>query len=162
VVVAAAVVAGSVLAIRAVSIPPHAGPAASRTPTSRSALEDAVFGRLDEVAGSGIPVRQKSALTWTDRAPGADGGAIDLSGKDLYIAAACDGGGAIAISETGRSPVDLRCDSRSVVGPIDLTARATDGGQTAGLTVDVTAGHPRYVAKAMAFPAVPSIPTPSG
>jgi cytochrome c1 len=158
-VVAAAVVTGSVVAIRAVSIPPTT---ASPATAPRSALEDAVYARLAEVATGDIPLRQKSAMTWTDQLPHGDGdGGIDLTGKDLYIAAACDGGGAIAIRESGRSPVGLRCDGRAAVGPIDLSADSTGRLRSAEMTVDVTAGHPRYVAKAMAFATAPAIPSQS-
>lgn len=147
-VVAVVVATGTVVAIRTTSTAGPA-PATGATYSSRHALEDAVFARLGEVATGDIPVRQKSALTYTDDAP-VDGDGIDTTGKDLFIAAACDGGGSIAIRETGRPDTTLNCDTRAAIGPIDLTA-ALPKTQTAGMNVVVTSGHPRYVATAMAF-----------
>lgn len=148
-VVAVVVAIGAFVAIRATPTT-SSDPATRATYSSRHALEDAVFAKLDEVATGDIPVRQKSALTYTDDAP-VDGSEIDLSGKDLFIAAACDGGGSIAIRETGRPDTALDCDTRAAIGPIDLSAALPENHQSAGLDVVVTAGNPRYVATAMAF-----------
>jgi hypothetical protein len=148
-VVAIVVATGTAVAIRATSTASPT-PATGATYSSRHALEDAVFAKLSEVATGDIPVRQKSALTYTDNAP-VDDSEIDLTGKDLFIAAACDGGGSIAIQATGRPDTTLNCDTRAAIGPINLTAALPKNQQAAGLTVVVTSGHPRYIATAMAF-----------
>jgi hypothetical protein len=153
--VAILVATGTVVTIRAASTA-GPSPATAATFSSRHALEDAVFAKLGEVATGDIPVREKSALTYTDNAP-IDGEGIDTTGKDLFIAAACDGGGSIAIQETGRPDTTLNCDSRAAIGPIDLTTALPKNQQTANLNVVVTSGHPRYNATAMAFaPKTPS------
>lgn len=152
-VVAAAVVAGTVVVIRSTS-DQHAAPATSATARAVD-LEDAVFAKLGTVAAGDLPVRQKSALTWTDRARGASGGGIDTTGKHLFIAAACDGGGSIAIEMTGRPDAVLDCTSPGTLGPIDLTAGRDEHHSTASLDVVTRSGHPRFVAKSMAFPTAP-------
>ncbi|RIX31092.1 hypothetical protein [Amnibacterium setariae] len=154
--VAAAVVTGTILAIRAVPQSTGAGPAPSVATDTR--LEDAVFSTLDTVADGVVPVRQKSALTWTEQSPGASGGAIDTSGRDLFIAAACEGGGSIAIRVSDRPDLTLDCDTLSTLGPIDLTALLSNQKQAADLQVVATSGHPKYVAKSMAF----ATPAPTG
>lgn len=147
--VAAAVVTGTILAIRAVPQTTGTGPAASRN--TEKSLEDAVFSRLDTVADGDVPVRQKSALTWTEKSPGASGGAIDTSGRSLFIAAACEGGGSIAIRVSDQPDLTLACSTRSTLGPINLTALVGTRKQAADLQVVSTSGHPRYVVKSMAF-----------
>lgn len=148
--VGVAVVAVAVIAIRLPGAS-HSSPAAT-SGSARHALEDAVFAKLDQVNTGDIPVQQKSATTWSDSLTGADGGALDLSNRTLYIAAACDGGGTIAIRLTGHGDQSLNCSTPSTLGPIDLTAEIPATHDTAGLDVVVTSGHPRYIAKAMAFP----------
>lgn len=148
--VGAAVVA---VAVAAITVPRHShdGPATAPA-TSRQALETMVFDRLDRVATGDVPVRQKSAITWSDASAGPDGGAIDLTGRTLYIAAACAGGGSIAIHVSGHPDRTLHCGRASAIGPIDLTAETSSGGGTAELDVTVTGGDPHYIAKEMAFP----------
>lgn len=151
--VAAAVVAGTIVVLRSTS-DQRSAPATSATASTLD-LEDAVFAKLSTVATGDIPVRRKSALTWTDEAAGASGGGIDTTGKDLFIAAACEGGGSIAIRMTGRPDAALDCTSVATIGPIDLTAGLDENRPTASLDVVITSGHPRFVAKSMAFPTAP-------
>ncbi|GAA4755102.1 hypothetical protein GCM10025783_30310 [Amnibacterium soli] len=147
--VAAAVVTTTILAIRAVPQPTGTGPAGSlNTGTS---LEDAVFSRLATVADGVVPVRQKSALTWTEKSPSASGGAIRTSGRNLFIAAACEGGGSIAIRVSDQPDLTLDCSSPSTLGPINLTALLDAQKQAADLRIVTTSGHPKYVVKSMAF-----------
>jgi len=163
VVVALAVVVAAVVAIRLVpSSPTSPAGVTSPSQTVTEVLTEAVFTRLDEVATGDVPVREKSAITWTDARPGSSGGGIDNSGKSLFVAAACEGGGSIAIRISGRADTDLGCDGRSTIGPIDVTA-LVGARETASLEVVTTTGSPRYVAKAMAFavatPPVSPVPT---
>jgi hypothetical protein len=146
--VAAAVVTGTIIAIRAVPQTTRTGPAASAN--TERALEDAVFSRLDTVADGVVPVRQKSALTWTEKSPAASGDGIDATGRSLFIAASCEGGGSIAIRVTGLPDLTLDCSTRSTVGPVNLTA-LLGRKQAADLKVVTTSGNPKYVAKSMAF-----------
>jgi hypothetical protein len=151
--VAAAVVTGTIIAIQAVPQTAGTGPAASTppSPNTEQSLEDAVFSRLDTVADGVVPVRQKTALTWTEKSPSASGGGIDTRGRSLFIAAACEGGGSIAIRVTGLPDLTLSCSTRSTLGPVNLTALLGTRKQAADLKVVTTSGHPKYVAKSMAF-----------
>lgn len=158
IVVAIAVLAATIIAIRAVpSRDPHPAAPTSPTATAADTLEAAVFAELSTVATGDLAVQDKSALTWTQARATATGEGIDLTGKTLYIAAACEGGGSIAIQISGRPDVNLQCDRRATTGPINLTTTRNTERQATNLNVTITSGHPRYIAKAMAFPT----PTPS-
>lgn len=111
-----------------------------------------MFAELDRVATGDIPVRQKSANTWSDTGAGGDGGALDLTDSTLYIAAACDGGGTIALQLTGHKDQTLDCSTPSTLGPINLTAEISAKKDSATLNVTAISGHPQFIAKAMAFP----------
>ena len=64
----------------------------------------------------------------------------------------------------GRPDATLDCTTRSTIGPINLTSGLRSNQQTAEFTVTITAGHPRYIAKAMAFakPTQPQLTLPFG
>lgn len=157
--VAVVVAAAAVVTIQAAHVA-STGPVAA-TPTSGTrSLEDDVYARLSEVATGDVPVREKSALTWTEASRSPDGDGIDTAGKTLYLAAACDGGGSIAIRETGRPDTTLACDVRSSLGPIDISPSSTKAA-SASLDIVTLSGHPRYVVKSMAFAEPTSTPTPT-
>lgn len=152
--VAVAVVIAAFLAIRLVPTSP--GVPAAPTSSTSVALTEAVYARLSRVATGDVPIREKSQMTWTDEHPTDSGGAIDLTGKNFYIAAACEGGGSIAIKVSGRADTVLDCDGRSVLGPLELTPDE----KGSSLVVDSTGGA-RYVAKAMAFAPDPTRTRPT-
>ena len=63
--------------------------------------------------------------------------------------AACDGDGALTITVNGRATV-LDCSQSAATGPINVSAAiATDAPSGVELAVRPSAGHPRYIAKAV-------------
>ena len=153
-IVAVAVVVGAVIAIRAVPSG-HTAPSVAASPTASidAALEDAVFAKVSEVAGSDVDVRALPALTWTQRSRSTEGGGFDTTGKTLYLAAACEGGGSFVIRVSGQPDRTVRCGSFTAIGPIDLSAEvAKSPGGSASLDVLTTSGHPRYIVKSVAIP----------
>lgn len=150
--VAVAVIAATVAVIRAV--PTEPATPASPALSTRAELEAAVLGRLSDVSGSGRPVTSADpSLDWSDQGQGADGASLDLTGRTLYLAAACDGGGSITITITitGRPDLTLDCATFSALGPVNLTDLLPQSGK--GLSVDVAAasGTPQYLVKQVAL-----------
>jgi hypothetical protein len=160
-VVAAIVVVLAVFAIRAGLERPSPGPAASPSaataaPTpARPAAE--VRAELQEALFALLPASARTApsLTWSDDRASPTGGAIDTDGRSMLLAAACEGGGTLAVIVSGsnveRPTRVLRCAELSTLGPIDLSqAGGTDPPGPVGFDVRVRSGDPRFFAKAVA------------
>lgn len=150
--VAVAVVAGTVLVLRAV---PDGVRAPASTPTATSHASTALHAAVDaKLAAAAKQQRLDPDLptqTWTNRQRGTQGGPIDRTGKTLYLAAACKGGGTVTVEITGQLDTTIDCTTTAVIGPINLSAVAAKAKKVIGYDVTSTEGQAEYYAKAVAL-----------
>lgn len=151
--VALLVAAAAVLAVRAA--PPDRGsiaatgrPSDSKTALVANQLQAALDGRLIRTGARESELLHAPALVWTDGPLSPSGGPIETTGKNLFIAGACEGGGSLSIQISGRPDVQLECAHLTAVGPVDLTRIArSDSKHGTSVGVTVTSGAPRYTVK---------------
>jgi hypothetical protein len=160
-VVAVLVVVVAVLAVRIgvgqpvrPAAPPSSRPVPTATPTpTPTPVPPEVTARLQDAVLAHLPSGSRTlrGLTWTTGREGAAGEAIDMNGKTLLLAVACEGGGALRITISHRPDRVLPCSDPATAGPIDVSAaESTDAPTGVEFDVRVAAGSPRWFAKAVA------------
>lgn len=145
------VVVAAAFAIRAGqdATPPAISPASSTVPTSSTSTtlsSDALVAEL--------PTQKygRTIHTWTDHDASNTSGPFRFVGLTAVIAAVCDGGGAIAITDAGGSVHKEGCTKLDVQQPFSKFNLGGDGKSTkttgpVHVTVKVLSGSPKYIVR---------------
>ena len=152
-----ATIAVGVVVVIAAAFAIHAGQAAppALAPTSSTAPTRTTGTTLSSSALlSKLPSQKYGKIihTWTDRDGSSATGSFSFVGSTAVIAAACDGGGAIAITDSGGSVHKESCNKLDVQQPFWKFNLGGDGKSTkttgsVHVTVKVLAGSPKYIAR---------------
>lgn len=143
-----------ITAVFAINAGQYAAPPAV-SPTSSMAATETTSTTLSRTAlQSKLPTQQygRTIHTWTDQDPSNSSGPFRFVGSTAVIAAVCDGGGSIAITDTGGSVHKEGCTRLDVQQPFWKFNMGGDGKSTkttgpVHVTVKVLSGTPRYIVR---------------
>lgn len=129
--------------------PPALAPTSSAVPTSATGTTLSGAALLSE-----LPSQKYGRIihTWTDHDASSTTGPFSFVGNTAVIAAVCEGGGAIAITDAGGSVHKESCTKLDVQQPFAKFNLGGDGKSTkttgpVHVTVKVLSGSPKYIVR---------------